>query len=165
MKFSNDMKMKQNLKQTLIKHLHGGEAFIPIEKILEKILFSELGKRPAGLPYSFYEVFYHIYFTQRDILEYCTKKNYESSNWPDDYWPPSQKPANEEEWKRLKNAFFEDRKKLTELITSEEIQLDTPVPSNEEHSFLREILLVIEHTSYHSGQLLILLRHLGLHSS
>ncbi|WP_029033562.1 DinB family protein [Salinimicrobium terrae] len=154
-----------NLRETLVKHLRGGEAFLPIEKMLEKMPFSELGKRPAGLPYSFYELFYHIKFTQDDILEYCKNSDYQAPQWPEDYWPAQQTPNDKTEWDQLKTAYFNDRKELEKLILSEEKDLLEPVPSGEEHTFLREILLVIEHTAYHSGQLLIILRHLGLYSS
>lgn len=153
------------LKEQLVRHLKGGEAFMPIEEMLKKIPFSELGKRPAGLPYSFYELFSHIRFTQKDILDYCTKSDYSSHNWPDDYWPEKKAPENEAAWESLKKDYFNEREKLSKLILSPENELSDPVPSAEEHSLFREVLLVIEHTSYHSGQLLILLRHLGLHSS
>ncbi len=158
------MKSSQAIKQQLVSHLKGGEAFMPIEDMLEKITFSETGKRPAGLPYSFYELFCHIRFTQKDILDYCTQKYYSSQNWPDDYWPKQQAPNDEAEWEQVKKDYFQEREELAELILSPEKDLMEPVPSGK-HNLFREILLVIEHTSYHSGQLLILLRHLGLHSS
>ena len=153
------------LKEQLVRHLESGEAFMPIEEMLKKIPFSELGKRPAGLPYSFYELFCHIRSTQKDILDYCTKIDYSSHNWPDDYWPKEKAPENEPAWESLKKAYFTEREELSKLILSPEKELSDPVPSAEKHSLFREVLLVIEHTSYHSGQLLILLRHLGLHSS
>ena len=154
-----------NLKKTLVRHLKGGEAFIPVDDLLTKIPFTDIHLRPKGLPYSFYELFYHMRFTQHDILEYCTNSLYSPPSWPEDYWPGKVAPAKEIEWEELKNAFFEDREKLIALINSEKVDLQDPVPSNAAHTIFREILLVIEHTSYHSGQLLIVLRHLGLHSS
>lgn len=155
----------RTLKEQLVRHLKGGEAFMPIEEILRKIPFSDLGKRPAELPYSFYEIFCHIRFTQKDILDYCTRTDYSAHNWPDDYWPKERAPENEAAWETVKKAYFAEREELVKLILSHEKKLSDIVPSGSEHTLLREILLVIEHTSYHSGQLLILLRHLGLHSS
>ena len=151
------------LKKQLKKHLLGGEAFIPVDEMLKKISFTDIHLRPKGLPYSFYELFFHMCFTQDDILEYCTNSLYSAPSWPQDYWPNKVAPAREIEWKELQKRFFETREKLAALIDI--VELEDHVPSNEHHSFFREILLVIEHTSYHSGQLLILLRHLGLHSS
>lgn len=159
------MKAERLYKRQLEKHLFGGEAFMPVDEMLKKISFDQLGIRPAELPYSFYELFYHIWFTQRDIMEYCRDQNYSAPKWPQDYWPKKQAPANPEAWEDLKNAFFEDREKLRGLLAFDEMDLSGPVPSTKEHTFFREILLVIEHTAYHTGQLLILLRHLGLHTS
>ena len=154
-----------NLKHTLSRHLYGGQAFMTVDQMLKKIPFQQLSMKPKDLPYSFYEIFYHIWFTQHDILQYCLKTNYHAPAWPKGYWPQECGPENEDEWEGLKNDFFEDREKLNQLITSEGSHLSDAVPSNKEHTIFREILLVIEHTSYHSGQLLIILRHLGLHSS
>lgn len=156
------METHDELKKTLVSHLEGGEAFMPVEEMLQKMEFDKLGERPKGLPYSFYELFYHMWFTQKDILNYCLKEDYKADDWPDAYWPKERKPKNEKDWKGLKNAFFEDRKALTNLLSTSE--LSEPVPSNNSHNFFREALLVIEHSAYHSGQLLIILRHLGLHS-
>ncbi|GAB2771562.1 DinB family protein [Salinimicrobium soli] len=155
----------KELKKIVAQHLKGGHAFMPVDDMLEKIPFNKIGISPVGLPYSFYELFSHMQFAQNDILDYCLRKDYKEAKWPDDYWPGKVAPENEQEWEQLKKAFFEDRKALEELLTSEDSTLIDPVPSNPQHSLMREVLLVIEHTAYHSGQLLILLRHLGLHSS
>lgn len=149
-------------KTQLKKHLYGGEAFTPVEEILKLIPFEQLGTRPKDLPYSFYEVFYHMWFTQKDILEYCLKPDYSASKWPEDYWPKSKSPKDPQAWNDLKNTFFENRVTLGHLIASAENELAVPVPSNREHTLFREVMLVIEHSAYHTGQLLIILRLLGL---
>lgn len=159
------MEQKYVLKNQLEKHLFGGEAFMPVDEMLKKIPFTQIHIRPKGLPYSFYELFFHMSFTQKDILKYCTNSSYSSPSWPNDYWPEKVAPAKETEWMELQKDFFEDREKLRRLIHSEDTALSDTVPSHEEHTIFREVLLVIEHTAYHSGQLLIILRHLGLHAS
>ncbi|WP_233357765.1 hypothetical protein [Haloflavibacter putidus] len=40
------------IKQQLISHLNGGEAFVRLSKLLPKITFDKLEIRPANLPYS-----------------------------------------------------------------------------------------------------------------
>lgn len=138
---------------------------MPVDKMLEEIPFSKTGERPRDLPYSFYELFYHCRFAQRDILEYFTSKDYNAPRWPTDYWPAEKAPKDEEDWESLKRSFFEDRKDLIDFILNPELKLEETVPSNNRHTFLRGILLVIEHTSYHTGQMLVVLRLLGLHPS
>lgn len=156
---------EDRIEEQLGKHLFGGEAFMPLDKILNKIPFDHLGKRPEELPYSFYELFYHIFYTQRDILQYCLKPDYTAPSWPEDYWPEQQAPRDPEAWKKIRDNYFEDREQLKNIIISKGVNLKDHVPSGKEHSIFREILLVIEHSAYHTGQLVIILRHLGLHSS
>lgn len=151
------------IKKQLAAHLKGGEAFIPVDEMLKEITFLKLGERPKDLPYSFFELFYHIRFAQKDILEYCSSENNKSHNWPDDYWPKFNAPGSAEDWEQLKNNFFKERQQLIDLLQDPGINLLAPVRNGTDHTFLREFLLVIEHTAYHSGQLLIVLRHLGLH--
>ena len=65
------MTENRQIKAQLIKHLEGGEAFMPLKELLNEIPFEKLGERPGNLPYSFFELFYHIWFAQKDILDYC----------------------------------------------------------------------------------------------
>lgn len=151
----------RQIKAQLIKHLEGGEAFMPLKEMLKEIPYEKLGDRPGNLPYSFYELFYHIWFAQKDILDYCKAADYISHQWPDDYWPETSQPDTETEWLELREAFFQNRKELVAQL--EESDLLQPVRPGTDHSLLREILLVIEHNAYHTGQMLIVLRELGLH--
>ncbi|WP_424493957.1 DinB family protein [Salinimicrobium sp. GXAS 041] len=159
------MQEAANIKKQLVKHLNGGEAFMALEETLKKIEYKKLGERPQDLPYSFYELFYHIWFTQNDILNYCTKREYHAPEWPTDYWPVKRTSENEEEWENLKKHYLQDRQRLIDLILSSENALFAPVPSNPQHTIFREMMLAIEHTAYHTGQLLIVLRHLELHQA
>ncbi|MDT0675964.1 DinB family protein [Autumnicola musiva] len=159
------MNSEKEIKKQLIKQLQGGEAYLSIAKFVDEIPFEEIGKRPQSLPYSFYELFYHIHYAQKDIIEYCSAEEYQNANWPDDYWPKKVSPENEEEWEDLKADYFECRKDFEDFILDPKNKLMEPVENSENHTLLRELMLVIEHTSYHTGQLIVILRLLGLHKS
>lgn len=148
--------MDSTIKNQIIKHLHGGEAFLPMEKILEKFTFENVGKRMHGLPYSGYEMFYHIVFAQKDILDFCAADRYESRKWPDDYWPNKQAPKDHKEWEELKDAYFDDRDALISFAI--ENDMAEVVKHGKDQTLVREILLVIEHTAYHMGELVLLSR-------
>lgn len=154
---------ESGLKNQLIKHLEGGNAFKPLDEILDEISFDKLGERPYDLPYSFYELFYHIVYAQKDIFEFSISEDYKAANWPDDYWPEESAPKTEEDWEALKKNYFKDRKQFKNFILNSENELESPVKNSDKHSLHREILLVIEHTAYHTGQMLVILRLLGLH--
>ncbi|PVW13558.1 DinB family protein [Marixanthomonas spongiae] len=154
---------EQTIRSLLKKHLAGGEAFIPLEELLSEITFERIGERPYNLPYSFYELFYHIAFAQKDILKFCVSEDYTAPNWPDAYWPDKQRPKTESEWKQLKQEYLDDRKQLQDL--AETASLTETVPTGDGQTLMRELLLVIEHTAYHTGQLVVVLRLLGLKGS
>ncbi|QED37524.1 DinB family protein [Antarcticibacterium arcticum] len=158
------MEGSAQIKLQLISHLKGGEAFMPVEELLKEITFEKLGLRPKDLPYSFYELFYHIRFTQKDILDYCTSREYKEHSWPADYWPQEKSPVNSIAWEKLKEDYFRERQLLIDHLLAPHTELLGMVGNNTAHSLLREVLLVIEHTAYHSGQMLIVLRYLGLHN-
>ena len=158
------MKESMEIRNELAKHLEGGEAFMTVDAMLKEMKFEKLGERPNNLPYSFYELFYHIWFTQRDILVYCSAETYEEFKWPKEYWPEKRAPYTDAEWLELQKAYFDNRKELSDFLLNPENDLMKPVRPGTNHSLLREILIVIEHTAYHNGQLLIILRHLGFHS-
>ncbi|HKL37112.1 MAG TPA: DinB family protein [Salegentibacter sp.] len=150
-------------KEQLVKHLKGGEAYVPVEDFIDKIPFDKLGERPHNLPYSFYELFYHVVFAQRDILEYSISDDYKTSEWPDDYWPKESAPESRAAWENLKKDYFEDRDTFESFLLDPKNDINILVGNSNNHTLLRETLLVIEHTAYHTGQMLIILRLLGLY--
>lgn len=153
----------QEIKNQLIEHLKGGSAFMPVEELLKFISSEAICRRPKDLPYSFYEIFYHMRFAQKDILDYTKDEDYTSPQWPQDYWPKGNTLDSLEEWDSLKSRFFEEQQELIDFLIDPTNDLLKPVNSETKNTLLREVLLVIEHNAYHTGQLLIVLRSLGLY--
>ena len=151
------------MKQTLIKHLKGGTAFTGLLDFIEEVSFDKLGIRPAGLPYSFYEIVYHMYFAQKDILDFCVAAHYEQHEWPKDYWPEQQQPESKGDWENLKENFFKDRLAFSDWVNNEDQKMEDVVKNGKDQTVFREVLLVLEHNAYHTGQLMILSRLLGEH--
>ncbi len=152
------------IRERLAKHLDGGEAFMPIVEMLKKISFEDINTRPANLPYSFYELFFHTVFTQKDIVKFCCSEDYIEPKWPDFYWPKEKICKSAEEWETLKAEYFTDRERLKNFLLDENNPLAQPVMNGkDEQTLLREILIVIEHTAYHSGQMLVVMRLLNIH--
>lgn len=151
-----------SLRNQLVTHLKGGQAFSPNDKIVEEMPFERVGIVPDGLPYSFYQQFYHIWYAQHDIIEYCQNDDYEAPDWPNDYWPENESPVDENEWNNLVQKYFDEREEFCEYLIDSSNDLFNPFPSNNNHNLLREAELIIEHNAYHTSQLYIIVRLLGV---
>lgn len=152
------------IRERLAKHLVGGEAFMPVSKMLEKISFEDINTRPSNLPYSFYELFFHVVATQKDIVKFTCSDDYTEPKWPEYYWPKDKSCNTREDWQSLKAEYLTDRERLVNFLLDDSNSLTEAVKNGkDEQILLREILLVIEHSAYHTGQMLILLRLLNLH--
>lgn len=119
------------------------------------------GSVPAGLPYSAWQLLEHIRRTQSDILEFCVAAHYDEKSWPKDYWPDAAVPPAPAAWDESIAAIRRDRAALATMTTDAKTDLTARVPNGDGQTYLREILLVIDHTAYHLGELIVLRRLLG----
>ena len=91
---------------------------------------------------------------QEDILRYTLDPSWESPEWPDGFWPSDNEEMTEEILKNTISGFFSDLDELIALVQNPEIDLMSQIPHGEEgHTYLREILLVADHNSYHLGKI------------
>ena len=120
------------------------------------------GRRPAGLPYSAWEILEHIRRTQHDLLDFCVNPAYaEKLKWPDDYWPGNPEPPNARAWDGTIAAIKDDRAALMRFTTEPGRDLTAKIPHGTGQTYLRTILVALDHCSYHTGQILIMRRLLG----
>jgi uncharacterized damage-inducible protein DinB len=152
------------LRALLADVLEWGSAHLTFEVVVEGWPHDLRGVRPAGLPHSGWELVEHMRRAQRDILDFCLPAAYEEREWPDAYWPPTPEPPTQSAWDEAVAAFVEDRTSLRKLVADPTTDLRAVVPHGEEQTFLREVLLVIDHNAHHLGQLVLVRRALGLGS-
>jgi hypothetical protein len=104
----------------------------------------------------------HLRLTQHDILEFCRNPNYQELTWPDDYWPSSPAPASPEDWDHSIARYLEDREALQRLANDPKVDLTAQIPHGSGQTYLRELVLVADHTAYHLGELIVVRRLLGI---
>jgi len=119
------------------------------------------GRRPDGAPHSAWELLDHIRRTQADLLDFMTNKKYVAPNWPKDYWPTPHDVPSASAWTGCLAQIDEDRKKMKRLATRGSLDLTAEIPWGEGKTYLRCILVAVDHTSYHVGQIVIVRRLLG----
>jgi hypothetical protein len=149
------------MRATIARFLDWEDAHADLEKVVAGLPPALRGQAPNGLPYSPWQLLEHIRLTQHDILEFCRNPAYEELDWPADYWPKSPSPPSAEAWDKSVAAVRQDREALKKLALNPGIDLLARVPAGDGQTYLRELLLVADHTAYHLGELVVVRRALG----
>lgn len=152
---------KDPLRQHLGRALEWDEAHLTLEESLRGLPADRRGKKPRGFAHSPWELVEHIRLAQRDLLEFCRNGRYVAGKWPEDYWPKSPAPPSPRAWKASLEAVAADRKDFQEFVATTP-DLFAEIPGHAGKTILRSVLLAIDHTSYHVGQLLMARKLLGV---
>lgn len=147
---------ESELRSQLVHALRGDQAHMTFADAIAEFPDEHINTRPASVPYSFWHLVEHLRITQRDIINYLEKADYEEIEWPKDYWPAPDAEATRQQWDDSVRQFTADLEKLIALAGNESTDLTAPVPSHDGHTVLREILIIANHNSYHTGELAIL---------
>jgi len=153
--------IEEVLRNHLARMLSWHDAHATIEAAARGLDPSLQGVKPAGLPYSAWQLLEHLRRTQLDILEFCRNPDYQELDWPADYWPREAAPPDEEAWDRSVASYLADRAELARMAEDPAIDLFARIPHGSGQTYLRELLLVADHNSYHIGELILLRRVLG----
>ena len=144
----------------LIDLLNKGNAHVTLDESLHNIPFEIVDKKPHNLPYNLWQIAEHIRIAQWDILEFSKDANHESPKWPDGYWPEKEKPS-PEEWEKCIHEIKKDRNAFIDLLKDSSENLFTPFDYGNGQTLLREALVLADHNSYHTGEIILLRRLLN----
>ena len=150
------------LRTQLAKLLDWNEAHVPFDRAVDGIPSPARGRAPAEAPHSPWQILEHIRIAQHDILDFCVNPSYKEMRWPDDYWPVAAAAPAVEAWEQSVAACRRDREALQRLVRNPEVDLFSTIPHGSGQTYLREILLVADHTAYHVGELVLVRRLLGV---
>jgi hypothetical protein len=154
------------LRRRLISAMAGSESHIDFDSAVSDFPAVLAGEKPAGAPHSAWELVEHLRIAQRDILEFSRDAaDYKELKWPDDYWPESSSPPDDEAWNKSIESFQADQRELETMVSDPHRDLFKPFTDGKGQTLAREALLLANHNSYHLGQLMFLKRMLlGKHS-
>lgn len=154
------------LRQQLAALLQDGQAHTTLADAVAHFPADRIGERPAGLPYSAWQLVEHMRITLHDLLEFATNPEYVELDWPADYWPKNATPSESESWNETVRATQADLKSFEALVHSSQSNLYATIPwGTKGETLLREVLLAADHTSYHVGELVLLRRLMGIWKS
>lgn len=120
------------------------------------------GVRPTSLPHSLWELVEHIRLAQQDILDFCLDPGYEEPEWPEAYWPAGPEPPTADAWQGSIDRYLRDRQTMIDLVENDAIILHDTILHGDGQTYLREALLVADHTAYHVGQIVLVRRLLNI---
>lgn len=153
---------KQDWRAIVASSLDWEQAHATLENAVKGLPVPLRGERPAGYPHSAWELLEHIRITQRDLLDFVQNPDYEEKlAWPDDYWPPTPAPPTADAWDKTIDEYRRDRAALARFTTQTDIDLTTKIPRGTGQTYLRTILVAVDHASYHTGQIVSVRRLLG----
>ena len=149
------------LREQLTKSLGGGQAFLPYRKALEGIKPELRNRKPNTNLHSIYQELEHMRLAQQDLLYYAIEEKWESPDWPEGFWPDPDMELTEMEWEKTVDGFFSDLGKAVKLVNDPQIDLLSIIPGSDEYTYLREIVIIIEHNAYHLGKIMDIRKALG----
>jgi len=152
----------QALREQLAAVLRWEDAHASLDRVVEGVPQTRWSAPAAGLPYTLWQLLEHIRLAQHDILDFCRNPGYAELRWPDDYWPPAGATPSPDEVSASIAALREDREALAALALDSRIDLFARIPHGTGQTYLRELLLAADHTSYHLGQMVAVRRALGV---
>jgi hypothetical protein len=148
------------LREHLVKSLKGGQAFVPFKEALAGIRPELRNVRPNKELHSIYEELEHMRSAQEDLLDFALDPDWKPPKWPEDFWPQLGQVLSNEEWDETFNGFFKGLDRAIGLVKDPKIDLLSDVPQTE-NTYLREVMLIIEHNAYHLGKILDIRKALG----
>jgi len=149
------------LREHLVFLLKGGGAHVHFMDALDGFPERNRGAFAAGLVHTGWQLLEHVRIAQRDILEFSRNPKHVSPGFPEGYWPKTPGPPDESSWDKAVAAFQHDLQEMTKFVKNPKTDLYARIPHGEGQTVLREALVLVDHNSYHLGQLVDLRRALG----
>ncbi len=150
--------------QTIVASaLDWDQAHVTLDAALKGLPKADRGRRPKGFPHSVWELVEHIRIAQHDLLDFSRNPDYvHDLKWPDNYWPASPEPPSDSAWRASLRKIRGDRSELANFTTRTRIDLTKKIRHGTGQTYLRTILVAMDHSAYHTGQIVAVRRMLDL---
>ncbi len=153
--------MDSTIREQLVSFLTTAQAHMTFAESVADFPMDRINDFPPNIGYTPWMLLEHIRLTQIDIIDFMIDPKYKEPKWPDDYWPKKEIRADKKMWKETFKGYKNDLEKLVKYIKHPETDLSMRVKNGNGQTVIREILLVIDHNSYHIGEFGILRQIMG----
>lgn len=152
----------RTLRDQLLDRFNQSGAHVGVFEALDNLTWQQAGSWANEFSYTIWQLAEHIRITQHDILEFSKNDNYQSPPWPVGYWPEGKQPLSEEKWVQTITQIKSDQEEFSRLLIQHEARLLEPFDYGTGQSLFLEALLIIDHTAYHTGQIILIRKLKGL---
>src|SRR5712691_4813661 len=91
-------------------------AHVNLDETLSGFPVAHRGAKPVGAPHSAWQLLEHMRLAQEDILDFSRNPKYRDKTFPDDYWPATEAPPNDEAWESAVRQFQRDLQEMQALV-------------------------------------------------
>jgi len=161
---SSDPMNESAVRNAVLGSIDGGQASMTFDEAVANFPPENYNTKPPNVPYSFWHVLEHIRITARDILDYVQNPHYRELTWPDESWPATDATTDAAGWNATIESFRRDMATLRALVAEPDRDLLGVVMNaraNQNHTLLRESLVLADHNAYHTGEFAILRQVVG----
>ncbi len=150
------------VREHLARALDWQEAHVSFDLAIDGIPADQRGASAPGFEHTAWQLVEHLRLAQEDILNFCLDPAYAHTlTWPDDYWPADAAPPSAEAWTESVASYTQARQAIQRLAR-DVADLTATVPTGTaKQTYLRAILLSLDHAAYHVGQIVAVRRALG----
>ena len=141
--------------------LNGGQAHVTFERAVAELPAPLRNQAAPDAPYTIWQLAEHLRIAQADILDFCVNPNYVELAWPAAYWPDPARVVDEAGWLATLAAIAHDRQQFIDLLNEADTDFFAPLAHGSGQNILREALLIGDHNSYHTGEIVLLRKLLG----
>lgn len=143
--------MQESLVKTFIDGLYGKNTHLEPKKALEGLTETNARKKPAD-NHSCWENIHHIVVWQEGLIE-AIKGN--KVDWSEisknQNWPTEIQLSNSSNFPNLVKKFLNGLSRIEELLRT--VNLDKQMPAWDDAPVLQAVIVLLQHNSYHLGQI------------
>ncbi|TXT54591.1 MAG: hypothetical protein BAJATHORv1_60088 [Candidatus Thorarchaeota archaeon] len=153
-----DTTMTDQFIETLAKGLKAKYTHVDPIRALQAISIDKVVEKPNPQTRSIFELLHHVVLWQNLTIEALQGHDV---IWPKkgEDWPKSN-AVSKEGWKELVEEFTQGLERAE--IVAEMLESETPIPAWENMSASNGLLVLVQHNSYHMGQIVLLRQVLGI---
>jgi hypothetical protein len=153
--------MLSELRKQLLDYIDRPHTHGSLADALKGLPEKHFNEKPGGLPYSFWGMLEHIRISQWDMVDFMQNPDYKEMEWPKEYWPDSAQKATRKMWDESIAMFEKDTETLKKIISDPDVDFLAKIPHGSGQTIFREVMQIIDHNSYHIGQLVVMRRMIG----